>query len=207
MQGRFSEMNRPVQDLPGMANELSGCTVAILVTDGFEQIEMTEPRRALESAGARTVLIAPQGKSAPGQVQGVKHGDRGDKFPVDTPLASADAKTFDALLLPGGVANPDRLRMNPEAVKFVQNFLREEKPVAAICHGPWMIVEAGGAKGRTMTSWPSLKTDITNAGGKWVDKEVVRDGNLVTSRKPDDLPAFDREMVAAFAGSLAHAHR
>jgi len=190
-----------------MTQELNGCSVAILVTDGFEQVEMTEPRKALQAAGARTMLIAPQRTKSLGQVQGMKHDEKGDEFPVDKTLETADSKAFDALLLPGGVANPDRLRMIPEAVKFVQSFLKDDKPVAAICHGPWMVVEAGGARGKTMTSWPSLKTDIANAGGKWVDKEVVRDGNLVTSRKPDDIPAFDKEMIALFANSLAQAHR
>jgi protease I len=180
-----------------MEQELSGYSVAILVTDGFEQVEMTEPREALDKAGARTVLISPKA----GQVQAAKHDEKGDRFPVDETLDSADAEDFDALLLPGGVANPDKLRMTPEAVKFVANFVKEQKPIAAICHGPWMLVETRAVTGVTLTSWPSLKTDINNAGGTWVDREVVVDGNIVTSRKPDDIPAFNRKMLELFRES------
>jgi protease I len=181
-----------------MEKELSGRTVAILVTDGFEQVEMTEPRKALDQAGAKTVLISPKA----GEVQGMNHSEKGDKFKADKELSSVAADDFDALLLPGGVANPDRLRMIPDAVKFVASFFKEHKPVAAICHGPWMLVEAGAVRGKTLTSWPSLKTDIVNAGGRWVDREVVADGNLVTSRKPDDIPAFNQKMLELFSAAV-----
>ncbi len=178
-----------------MAAQLNGCCVAILVANGFEQVEMTEPRKALEEAGAKTELISPEKQ----QVQGMNHDEKADKFRVDRPLDQASAENYDALLLPGGVANPDRLRMIPEAVKFVRSFFSAAKPVAAICHGPWMLVEAGVLERRTVTSWPSLKTDIHNAGGEWVDREVVAEDGLVTSRKPADIPAFNREMLRVFA--------
>jgi protease I len=174
---------------------LSGMKVAILVAEGFEQVELTEPKKALDEAGAETCIVSP----AKGQVQGWKHFDKADKFKVDVPLEQADASEFDALLLPGGVANPDQLRTLPAAVQFVRKFFDAGKPVASICHGPWTLIEAGAAKGRTVTSWPSLKTDLTNAGAKWVDQEVVTDNGLVTSRKPADIPAFNREMVEQFA--------
>jgi protease I len=174
---------------------LNGLRVAILVADGFEQVEMTEPRRALDEAGARTVLVSP----AEGQVRGWNHTEPGERFAVDQPLPQARPQDYDALLLPGGVLNPDKLRTIPEAVQFVASFFDQGKPVAAICHGPWSVVEAGAAKGRRMTSWPSLKTDLKNAGAEWVDEEVVRAGNLVTSRKPDDIPAFNRETIRLFA--------
>jgi protease I len=177
-----------------MANELNGKKVAILVTDMFEQVELTEPRKALQDAGARTVLVSP----AKGEVQGFNHYDKADTFPVDVPLDSANPGDYDALLLPGGVGNPDQLRMNPKAVEFARSFFDAGKPVAAICHGPWLLVEAGVVRGRTLTSWPSLKTDIQNAGGKWVDQEVVTDRGLVTSRRPDDIPAFNRKMIEEF---------
>lgn len=174
---------------------LRGKKVAILVTDGFEQAELLEPRKALDEAGATTQVVSPAGK----KVKGWNHKDWGNDVPVDIPLESANAEEFDALLLPGGVMNPDQLRMNPEAVKFVKNFQEAGKPVAAICHGPWTLVEADAVRGRTLTSWPSLKTDLRNAGATWVDEEVVNDGGLVTSRKPDDIPAFNREMIRLFA--------
>ncbi|MDB6009205.1 MAG: intracellular protease, PfpI family [Gammaproteobacteria bacterium] len=174
---------------------LSGMKVAILVAEGFEQVELTEPKKALDEAGAETRIVSP----AKGQVQGWKHFDKADKFKVDVPLEQADASEFDALLLPGGVANPDQLRTLPAAVQFVREFFDAGKPVASICHGPWTLIEAGAAKGRTVTSWPSLKTDLTNAGAKWVDQEVVTDNGLVTSRKPADIPAFNRKMVEQFA--------
>jgi len=176
--------------------------VAILVADGFEQVELTEPRKALDEAGARTQIVS----AAKDRVQGWKHFDKADHFTVDVPLESADAKDFDALLLPGGVANPDQLRANPKAVAFVRSFFDSGKPVAAICHGPWTLIDAGVAHGRRITSWPSLKTDLINAGAKWSDEEVVVDRGLVSSRKPQDIPAFNREMLAAFgmnAGSAA----
>jgi protease I len=181
-----------------MSNELRGLRVAILVTDGFEQVEMTKPREALQQAGAETHLISPSS----GEVQGMNHDKPGDKFAVDKTLSSVNANDYDALLQPGGVANPDRLRMIPAAVQFVKDFHEQNKPMAVICHGPWMLVEAGIVDGKTVTSWPSLQTDIRNAGGNWVDREVVVDGNLVTSRKPDDIPAFNREMIKAFQTSV-----
>ncbi|MFN8063611.1 MAG: type 1 glutamine amidotransferase domain-containing protein [Vicinamibacterales bacterium] len=169
--------------------------MAILVADGFEQVEMTEPRAALESAGARTQIVSP----ADGRVQGWKHFDKADVFPVDVPLNGANASEFDALLLPGGVANPDQLRVNSKAVAFVRSFFDAGKPVAAICHAPWTLVEAGVVAGRRLTSWPSLKTDLMNAQARWEDAEVVTDNGLVTSRKPDDIPAFNRKMIEEFA--------
>lgn len=174
---------------------LSGMKVAILVADGFEQVEMTEPRRALDEAGATTQIVSPMDN----EVQGWKHFDKADKFPVDVPLEQADAQEFDALVLPGGVANPDQLRMNPKAVEFVRAFFENEKPVAVICHGPWTLVEADVVRGRTITSWPSLRRDLQNAGANWVDSEVVTDNGLVSSRKPDDLPAFCRKMIEEFS--------
>jgi protease I len=179
-----------------MASEaLKGMKVAILVTDGFEQVEMTEPRKALDEAGAKTQLVSPKD----GQVKAWKFTEWGDTFPVDVPLGSARQEDFDAILLPGGVINPDKLRTLPEAVAFAKAFFDAGKPVASICHGPWTIIEAGAASGRRLTSWPSLRTDLQNAGADWVDQEVVVDRSLVTSRKPDDIPAFNREMVKLFA--------
>lgn len=174
---------------------LNGKKVAILVAEGFEQVELTDPKKALDDAGAETRIVSP----AKGEVQGWKHFDKADKFKVDVPLEQADAADFDALLLPGGVANPDQLRTLPKAVQFVREFFDAGKPVAAICHGPWTLIEAGAAKGRTITSWPSLKTDLTNAGAKWVDQEVVVDNGLVSSRKPADIPAFNSKMLEEFA--------
>ena len=178
-----------------MEKKLKGKKVAILVADGFEQVELTGPQQALEEAGAETLIVSPNEES----VAGWHHYDAGDLFDVDVPLAEADAGDFDALLLPGGVANPDQLRMKPEAVRFVKAFFDAGKPVAAICHGPWTLIEAGAVKGRTMTSWPSIKTDLINAGAKWVDEPVVTDNGLVTSRKPDDIPAFNEKMIEEFA--------
>jgi protease I len=173
---------------------LQGKKVAILVTDGFEQVELLEPRKALDEAGAKTEIVSPAGK----KVKGWNHKEWGNDVPVDKALDSAKAEEFDALLLPGGVMNPDNLRMNPKAVEFVKHFTDAGKPVAAICHGPWTLIEANAVRGHTMTSWPSLKTDLKNAGANWVDKEVVNDQGLVTSRKPDDIPAFNREMIRLF---------
>ena len=173
---------------------LEGTKVAILVTDGFEQVEMEKPRMALDDAGAKTSIVSPK----KGSVKGWKFTEWGDEFPVDIELESAKPADFDALLLPGGVINPDKLRMLPKAVEFVKAFFDEGKPVAAICHGPWMIVEAGAAKGRRIASWPSIKTDIRNADAEWVDQEVVSENNLVTSRKPDDIPAFNKAMIELF---------
>lgn len=178
-----------------MGGTLTGRKVAILVADGFEQVEMTKPRAALEAAGAQTSIVSP----ATGRVQGWNHFDKADVFPVDVPLKQARASEFDALLLPGGVANPDQLRINPQAVAFVREFFESGKPVAAICHAPWTLIEAGVVSGRRLTSWPSLKTDLINARAEWVDREVVTDRGLVTSRKPDDIPAFNRTMIEEFA--------
>jgi protease I len=178
-----------------MQGTLNGRRVAILAANGFEQVELTEPRKALEQAGAKTELISPEKQ----EVQAMNHDEKGEKFRVERTLESASPSDYDALLLPGGVANPDRLRTNPAAVRFVRSFFAEGKPVAAICHGPWMLVEAGVLAHRTITSWPSLRTDIRNAGGEWVDREVVREEGLVTSRKPDDIPAFNREMIQLFS--------
>ncbi len=178
-----------------MAQELSGKKVAILVENAFEQVEMTQPRQALEQAGAQTHLISPQKD----KVQGWNHFDKGDEFSVDLQLENANPNDYDALLLPGGVANPDQLRINPKAVQFVKSFFEAGKPVAAICHALWILAEADVVKGRTITSWPSLKTDLKNAGANWVDREVVVDMGLVTSRKPSDIPAFNRKIVEEFA--------
>jgi protease I len=174
---------------------LTGKRVAILVAEGFEQVELTEPKRALEAAGAKTSIVSP----AKGRVQGWKHFDKAEQFPIDVPLDSARAQDFDALLLPGGVANPDQLRINARAVSFIREFFDAGKPVAAICHGLWPLIDAGVVRGRTVTSWPSLKTDLQNAQAKWVDQEVVTDNGLVASRKPDDIPAFNRKMIEEFA--------
>jgi deglycase len=181
---------------------LKGLRVAILATDGFEQAELTEPRKALDQAGAETRVISPKA----GRIRGWKSKEWGDEVRVDAPLDQANAKEFDALLLPGGVMNPDSLRMQPEAVAFAKAFFDAGKPVAAICHGPWTVIEAGAARGRQMTSWPSLKTDLKNAGANWVDKEVVVDQKLVTSRKPDDIPAFNREMIQLFKAASTRRH-
>jgi protease I len=178
-----------------MERKLEGKKVAILVADGFEQVEMTEPRKALEEAGAETRIVSPKD----GKVKGWQHTDWGDEFAVDVPLKAARPDDFDALLLPGGVMNPDKLRMQPEAVGFVRDFFEAGKPVAAICHGPWLLVEADVVRDRTVTSFPSIHTDLENAGARWVDREVVTDQGLVTSRKPDDIPAFNRKMVEEFA--------
>jgi protease I len=177
--------------------KLKNMNVAILAADGFEQSELVEPKKALEQAGATAKIVSP----ADGRVQGWKHHDKADLFPVDVLLDKARAEDFDALVLPGGVANPDQLRMLPKAVELVKKFAAQGKPIAAICHGPWTLIEAGLVKGRKLTSWPSLKTDLKNAGANWVDQEVVVDGGLITSRKPADLPAFNERMIEAFASS------
>ena len=176
-------------------NTLQGKRVAILVADGFEQVELTGPKAALERAGARTSIVSPSAQ----RVQGWNHFDKADQFPVDVPLNGAASQDFDALLLPGGVANPDQLRIVPRAVSFIREFFEAGKPVAAICHGLWPLIDAGVVKGRTVTSWPSLKADLMNAGATWVDREVVTDNGFVSSRKPDDLPAFNRKMIEEFA--------
>lgn len=183
--------------------QLTGKKIAILVADGFEQVELTEPKKALEQAGAKTEIVSP----AQGKVKGWDRKDWGKELPVDMPLDRADAQSYDALLLPGGVMNPDHLRRNPQAQKFVKAFFDAGKPVAAICHGPWTLIDAGVAKGRKMTSYESIQTDLKNAGVQWVDQEVVVDGNLVTSRKPDDIPAFNRKMIETFAHQEVGANR
>jgi protease I len=178
-----------------MADTLKGKNIAILATDGFEQSELEKPKSALEEAGARTQVVSPKDD----KIKGWDKKDWGKEVKVDVPLNSANPSQYDALLLPGGVMNPDQLRMNPDAVRFVKSFFDEGKPVASICHGPWMLVEADAVRGRTVTSWPSLKTDIKNAGGTWVDQEVIVSNGVVTSRNPDDIPAFNREMISLFA--------
>ena len=180
---------------------LVGKKIAILVADGFEQVELTGPREALDAAGADTSILSLK----PGNVHAWKFTEWGDEYPVDVPLDGARPEDFDALLLPGGVINPDTLRMQPAAVAFAKAFLDSGKPVATICHGPWTVIEAGAARGRRLASWPSLKTDIENAGAEWVDQEAVVDGNLVSSRKPDDIPAFNKAMIGLFGGARAGA--
>ena len=177
-----------------MAGELEGCIIAVLATDGVEQVELTEPVKALKEAGARVLVVSDKTR----QIQAFKHHDKGAQLTVDAPLADANPEDFDGLVLPGGVINPDALRMVPAAIDFVRHFVQAKKPIAAICHGPWTLIDAGGVLGKTMTSWPSLKTDLCNAGAEWVDKEVATDQRLVTSRKPDDLPAFNKTMIAEF---------
>lgn len=177
-----------------MSDTLKNKRIAILATDGFEYVELTEPRKALDGAGAKTEVVSPK----EGKIKGWNKTDWGDPVKVDVALKSADPSNYDALLLPGGVMNPDHLRMEPAAVQFVRAFFEAHKPVAAICHGPWMLVEADVVRGRTLTSWPSLKTDIRNAGGQWTDQQVVTDQGLVTSRKPDDIPAFNKKIIEEF---------
>ena len=178
-----------------MSESLKNKRIAILATDGVEQVELLEPKKALEQAGATTQVISPK----QGKIKGWNHTDWGEEIPVDLPLAGADPDNFDALLLPGGVMNPDFLRQDPAAVKFVKSFFEAHKPVGAICHGPWLLVEADVVRGRRLTSWPSLKTDIRNAGGEWTDQQVVTDQGLVTSRKPADIPAFNKKLIEEFA--------
>ena len=179
-------------------SNLSGRRVAILATDGVEQEELTEPRQALIDAAAHPVVVSPKN----GSITAWQHDHWGDDIKVDLPLDQASADDFDALMLPGGVMNPDHLRQNKQAVQFVRQFFEAGKPIAAICHGPWLLVEADAVRGRTLTSWPSLQTDIRNAGGDWVDREVVTDMGIVTSRKPDDIPAFNRKMIEEFGEGI-----
>jgi protease I len=185
-----------------MAQELRNKKVAILATDGVEQVELLQPKRALEQAGAQTQVVSPKSDS----IQGFNHHDRGDQIPVDVPLDRANPNEYDALVLPGGALNPDQLRTNPQAVQFVRSFFEAGKPVAAICHAPWTLIEAGVVKGRTLTSWSSLQTDLRNAGATWVDQEVVVDKGLVTSRNPHDIPAFNGKMIEEF-GEGRHAEQ
>jgi len=177
-----------------MANQLNARCVAVLVTNGVEQVELTEPVAALREAGARVTIIAPES----GRIQAFQHLDKGDTFEVEATVDSVNATDFDALMLPGGVVNADALRMNAAAVEFVRDMAELDRPIAAICHAPWLLVEAGLVRGRQLTSWPSLQTDIRNAGGEWVDREVVVDQRLVTSRKPADIPAFNEKMLKLF---------
>ena len=174
---------------------LSGKRVAILATDGFEQSELLEPRRALEAAGAHTDIVSPSRDT----IRGWRHADWGSPVEVDVLLDGAEPNEYDALVLPGGVLNPDQLRINERAVEFVRSFVQSGKPVAAICHGPWTLIDADAVRGRKLTSWPSLRKDLENAGAEWVDEEVVVDQGLITSRKPDDLPAFNRELIEEIA--------
>ncbi len=183
-----------------MPETLSGMQVAILVTDHFEQVELTKPRAALQEAGASTKIISSQR----GMVQGVHHDRKADQFEIDAAFDEADPRDFDAVLLPGGVMNADQIRLIPEAQQFVKSIQQEGKPIAVMCHGPWLLVSAGLVRGRTLTSWPTLQDDIRNAGGTWVDREVVVDGNWVSSRKPPDIPAFNARMIELFA---RHAER
>jgi protease I len=178
-----------------MQHRLNGKKVAILATDGFEQVELTEPKKALEQQGAMTEVISPKS----GEIKGWKFKEWGDSVKVDKMLENAKPGDYDALVLPGGVINPDHLRTNEKAVQFIKQFAHSGKPVAAICHGAWTLAEAGVVKGRTLTSWPSIKTDLKNAGANWVDKEVVLDGNFITSRKPDDIPAFCKKVIEEIA--------
>jgi protease I len=178
-----------------MADELQGKRIAFLFTEGVEQVELTEPLDAVRNAGGEADLVSLE----QAEVEAWNHFDKGDRFKIDIAVADADASNYDGLVLPGGVANPDQLRLNDDAVKFVRAFFEQDKPVGVICHGPWMLVEADVARGRRVTSWPSLKTDLRNAGADWVNEDVVVDNGLVTSRKPDDLPAFCAKIVEEFA--------
>lgn len=180
-----------------MENELQGLKIAILVADGFEQSEMADPRKALDAAGADTKIVSP----VKGKVKGWKGKDWADEFPVDIDLNQAHAEEFDALLLPGGVINPDTLRITPAAIAFVREFVKAGKPIAAICHGPSILITAEAVKGKTLTSWPAIKIDLVNAGAKWVDRDVAVDANLVTSRKPEDIPAFNKAVIEMFSHS------
>jgi protease I len=186
-----------------MSGELQGKTIAFLATDGVEQVELTEPWKAVEQAGGTPELISLES----GEIQGFNHLDKGDTFPVDRTASEADASRYDGLVLPGGVANPDFLRADEDAVAFVRDFFEHGKPVAAICHGPWTLIDAGVVGGRTITSWPSISTDLRNAGATWVDEEVHVDGGLVSSRKPDDLPAFCSKLVEEFAEGVHERQR
>jgi protease I len=180
---------------------IKGVKIAILATDGVEQVELTEPQKALRDAGATVTVVSPKS----GTIQGMNHAEKGDMLTVDAELSSVRPEQFDALVLPGGVANPDYLRVNPKAVAFVKHFATAGKPIGAICHGAWSLIEADAVRGRKLTSWPSLQTDLRNAGARWGDEPVVRDGNLVTSRKPDDLRAFNDALIAMFSEQVAQA--
>ena len=181
-----------------MAAQLTGRSVAFLATDGVEEVELTAPWNALKQAGADVSLVSDKS----GEIQAVNHDQKGDRFAVDREVSQVSAQDFDALVIPGGVANPDKLRTNKDAVQLVRDFMEADKPVAAICHGPWLLVEADALRGRTITSWPSLETDVKNAGGAWVDKQVQLDQKLLTSRKPDDLPAFCAQLVGMLSTAI-----
>ncbi len=183
--------------------DINGLRIAILATDGFEQVELTVPQQALREAGAKVTVVAPRGTTTKGKIQGMNHDEKGDQITVDAELEAVSPEDFDALVLPGGVANPDYLRINELAVSFIKHFGQAGKPIAAICHGPWTLIEADLVRGHKMTSWPSLKTDLRNAGAEWVDETVVNDKGLVTSRNPDDLPAFCRAAIELFGTSQA----
>lgn len=185
-------------------NKLRGRRIAILATKGVEEVELTKPKRALENAGAKVDVIAPQSGIKAGKIKAWDMTDWGDEIEVDVVLSNAKSGDYDALHLPGGVMNPDYLRLEPQAIEFVRSFLQEGKPIAAICHAPWTLIEADGVRGRKMTSWPSLKTDLKNAGAEWVDQEVVEDKGLVTSRKPDDIPGYVRAMIHLFSRATSH---
>jgi protease I len=185
-----------------MSGELKGRKIAILATDGFEQVELMDPKKNVEAAGATTEVLSVKD----GSIKGWKFTDWGDSVRVDKQVIKANIDDYDALILPGGQINPDKLRIEKSAVDFVRKFVQSGKPVAAICHAPWMLIEAGVVKGKTVTSYPSVHTDLVNAGANWVDKEVVEDGNLITSRKPDDIPAFSRKVIEVVAKAREHAH-
>jgi protease I len=186
-----------------MGERLNGRLIAVLATDGVEQVELTAPVEALQREGAEVHVVSDK----KGRIQGFRHRDRGDDIKVDMTLDDAEAERYDGLILPGGVVNPDSLRLAPRAIAFIRHFVLADLPIAAICHGPWTLIDAGGASGRLMTSWPSLKTDLRNAGARWVDEEVVVDGRLVTSRNPDDLPAFNAKFIDVLAQSDFHRAR
>jgi len=182
-------------------SDVKGRNIAILATDGVEQVEQAEPQKALKAAGANVTVVAPKS----GKIQGMNHDQKGDQIAVDAELSAVKPEQFDGLVLPGGVANPDYLRVNPEAMAFVKHFVSSGKPIGAICHGPWSLVETDAVRGKKVTSWPSLKTDLRNAGAHWVDEPMVRDGQLVTSRKPDDLKAFNTALIDLFSEPVAKA--
>jgi len=182
---------------------LKGKKIAILATDGFEQVELTQPRKALDEAGAKTFVVSPKS----GEIKGWEFKDWGDTVKVDKTLEGANPNDFDALVLPGGVINPDHLRMDPAAINFVRQFVATGKTVAAICHGPWTLLEAGALRGKTVTSWPSLKTDLKNAGANWVDQQVVTDGQFIFSRRPDDIPAFSNAIIESLSEGAGSAER
>jgi protease I len=187
--------------MAAIGSELKGRRVAIVMTDGVEQVEYTRPREFLEQHGAKVTLVSPKKKGE--AIQGFNHHTPADSFPVEMEVRDARPADFDALVLPGGVANPDALRLSKETIAFIREFAREDKPIAAICHGPWTLIDAGIAQGKRMTSWPSLQLDLRNAGADWTDEVVIVDGKLITSRKPDDIPAFNQAMLEQFSSAAA----